>query len=167
VTVGRPGGAPADSISTGDAPEDHAGAPPGSGQGVAGGVDRAGPGPVAVLPRRPGPLDVAAALPIRLALFPQPSRQREALQRYGVSPWAGQPPARQARPGSGWRDWARVREVLREASLASGPPASLLAGVEMLARRMPASAGRLALLLLEAGLTERPVHPRSLVLAGL
>lgn len=112
-----------------------------------------------------GPVDVAAGRLVRLVTVADPGLRLAALRRYGLGP-TGLPPVGPNRLGVGRDEWNRTHEALTRVARGSGPPVPLLDALVLLEEHLPASPGRLALLMQQRRLTDRPLHPLAVVELG-
>ncbi len=104
----------------------------------------------------PGPVDEAAARLVLLTFPLRPEVQRAVFTRYGIGPLAGSPPGR----GEGTRSRGEsLRQVLAAAARAGGPPPALVEALRVVEGALPATPGRMALMLYDHGLTTGVLHP--------
>src|SRR4051794_26530057 len=109
----------------------------------------------------PGRLDDAAERLVRIALLDRLAAVPVAFAYLGLGPHAGQPPRSVSDAAGGIpRSQAELlRHRLRQVTSAAAPPPPLRPAVELIDSALPASPGRLAALLAEAGLTHGILHP--------
>src|SRR4051794_14700814 len=103
-------------------------------------------------------LDLGVERMLYVAFLDQPGLLAVLHAHLGVGSAAGNPPvSMQAATGGVSRSRAELlRARLREVACAVGPPTVLPVALRAINRALPASDGRLAALLVEAGLTEKP-----------
>src|SRR3954449_3545273 len=125
---------------------------------------RSGRGPWPSCPPPDVQLDVGLGRMLRLAFLDQPDLLPVLHAHLGVGQAAGRPPVSvQTATGGVSRSQAELlRARLREVAHAVGPPDALHVAVQVVEEALPASDGRLAACLIEAGLVEQPVHPEIL-----
>jgi hypothetical protein len=109
----------------------------------------------------PGLLDVAAERMVRIAFLDKMTAVPVAMAYLGLGPNAGRHP-RSVNDATGGvtRSEAEVlRRRLRDVAKACGPPTALTKAVTLIQAALPASSGRLAAMMIEAGLTKGVLHP--------